>query len=114
MVLAGHLFVLAILTNGLTDKSVSSRDFISYWAAGKQLHHGGNPYDFAAVRSLERTIDEQLLPALELLDDDDTSPSPEYGVAWRWATGWLAAQQRIAPPATRPNLRTLESAGPVH
>ena len=31
-----------------------------------------------------------------------SSPSPEYGVAWRWATGWLAAQQRIAPPATRP------------
>ena len=56
-----------------------------------------------AVRSLERTIDELLLPALEQLDDDDTSPSPEYGVAWRWATGWLAAQQRIAPPATRPD-----------
>ena len=55
-----------------------------------------------AVRSLERTIDELLLPAIELLDDDDSSPSPEYGVAWRWATGWLAAQQRIAPPATRP------------
>ncbi|HZO36679.1 MAG TPA: MerR family transcriptional regulator [Solirubrobacteraceae bacterium] len=54
-----------------------------------------------AVRSLERTIDELLLPAIELLDDGDTSPSPEYGVAWRWATGWLAAQQRIAPPATR-------------
>jgi DNA-binding transcriptional MerR regulator len=54
-----------------------------------------------AVRSLERTIDELLLPALELLDDDESSPSPEYGVAWRWATGWLAAQQRIAPPATR-------------
>lgn len=55
MILAGHLFVLAILTNGLTDKAVSSRDFISYWAAGKQLLHGGNPYDFAAVRSLERS-----------------------------------------------------------
>jgi hypothetical protein len=55
MILAGHLYVLAILTNGLTDKAVASRDFISYWAAGKQLLHGGNPYDFAAVRSLERS-----------------------------------------------------------
>jgi MerR family transcriptional regulator, light-induced transcriptional regulator len=27
--------------------------------------------------------------------------SAEYGFAWRYATGWLAAAQRIAPPATR-------------
>jgi DNA-binding transcriptional MerR regulator len=56
-----------------------------------------------AVRSLERTIDELLLPALDAMDDNPDSPTPEYGVAWRWATGWLAAQQRIAPPANRPD-----------
>lgn len=54
-----------------------------------------------AVRSVERTIDEVLLPAVESLDDGTTPPPPEYGVAWRWATGWLAAQQRVAPPAHR-------------
>src|ERR1700677_1940635 len=27
--------------------------------------------------------------------------SPEYRFAWRYATGWLAAAQRVAPPATR-------------
>jgi hypothetical protein len=54
-----------------------------------------------AVRSVERTIDEVLLPGIEALDDGTQPPPPEYGVAWRWATGWLAAQQRVAPPAHR-------------
>ena len=30
-----------------------------------------------------------------------TATSPEYGFGWRWATGWLAAQMRTAPPAHR-------------
>jgi predicted DNA-binding transcriptional regulator AlpA len=55
-----------------------------------------------AVRSVERTVDEVLLPAIEALDDGTQPPPPEYNVAWRWATGWLAAQQRVAPPASRP------------
>jgi predicted DNA-binding transcriptional regulator AlpA len=54
-----------------------------------------------AVRSVERTIDEVLLPGVESLDDGTTPPPPEYGVAWRWASGWLAAQLRVAPPAHR-------------
>jgi MerR family transcriptional regulator, light-induced transcriptional regulator len=29
------------------------------------------------------------------------NPSPEYGFAWRYASGWLAAAQRVAPAATR-------------
>jgi MerR family transcriptional regulator, light-induced transcriptional regulator len=55
------------------------------------------------VRSVERTVEEVLLPAVEALagDDDGRGPSPEYGFAWRLATGWLAAAQRIAPPASR-------------
>jgi DNA-binding transcriptional MerR regulator len=55
-----------------------------------------------AVRSVERTIDEVLLPTLEQLDDGTEPAPPEYNVAWRWATGWLAAQTRVAPPAFRP------------
>jgi DNA-binding transcriptional MerR regulator len=52
-----------------------------------------------ATRSVERTVDELLLPAVEGLG---TAPTAELGFAWRWATGWLAAQTRLAPPATRP------------
>lgn len=55
-----------------------------------------------AVRSVERTVDEVLLPTLEALDDGTQPPPPEYNVAWRWATGWIAAQMRVAPPAFRP------------
>ena len=55
-----------------------------------------------AVRSVERTIEEVLLPSVEALDRDRDAPmTPEYGFAWRYATGWMAATQRIAPPASR-------------
>jgi MerR family transcriptional regulator, light-induced transcriptional regulator len=50
-----------------------------------------------AVRSVERTVEEVLLRGVEALDP----AGPEYGFAWRWATGWLAAAIRVAPPATR-------------
>lgn len=56
-----------------------------------------------AVRSLEHTVEEILLPGVALLDDDGSGAAPEYGFAWRWTTGWLAAAQRVAPPATRPD-----------
>jgi len=55
-----------------------------------------------AVRSVERTVDEVLLPAVGDLSGDD-SPSAEYEFAWRLATGWIAAQRRLAPPASRPD-----------
>jgi MerR family transcriptional regulator, light-induced transcriptional regulator len=56
-----------------------------------------------AVRSVERSVESVLLPALEMLAPEDSTamPSPEYCFAWRYATGWLAAAQRVAPPATR-------------
>jgi MerR family transcriptional regulator, light-induced transcriptional regulator len=54
------------------------------------------------VRSVERTIEEVLLPSVEALAGDGSSaPTPEYGFAWRYATCWLAATHRVAPPASR-------------
>jgi hypothetical protein len=50
-----------------------------------------------AVRSVERSVEEVLLPAVAALG----SGSAEEAFAWRWATGWLAAAKRVAPPATR-------------
>jgi MerR family transcriptional regulator, light-induced transcriptional regulator len=56
-----------------------------------------------AVRSVERTVEEVLLPAVDGLDAAaDDSPSAELGFALRWANGWLAAAKRVAPGATRP------------
>lgn len=56
-----------------------------------------------AVRSVERTVQFTLLPAVRSLSGEEArahNPSPEYGFAWRYASGWLAAAQRVAPPAT--------------
>ncbi len=53
------------------------------------------------VRSMERTVEEVMLPAVAALDEDGLGETAEYGFAWRWAAGWLAAQQRAAPPASR-------------
>jgi DNA-binding transcriptional MerR regulator len=54
-----------------------------------------------AVRSLERTVEEVLLPSLELAEDREGREA-EREVAYRWATGWLHATRRVAPPASRP------------
>lgn len=74
-----------------------------------------------AVRSVERTVETVLLPAVGAMAPGDPMPSgtpkplgdaaepgkegpassPEYCFAWRYATGWLAAAQRVAPPSTR-------------
>jgi DNA-binding transcriptional MerR regulator len=53
------------------------------------------------LRSVERTIEEVLIEAVaaRLREGPDTV---EYEFAWRHATGWLSAQRRLAPPATRP------------
>ena len=52
-------------------------------------------------------MDELLLPGVEGLAD------AELGFAWRWATGWLAAQTRLAPPATRSEgVVVFEATGP--
>jgi DNA-binding transcriptional MerR regulator len=55
-----------------------------------------------AVRSVERTVQATLLASVRSLQGEvQRSVSPEYGFAWRYATGWLAAAQRVTPPATR-------------
>lgn len=53
-----------------------------------------------AVRSVERTVEELMLPALELAAER-TGRSAEAELGCRWATGWLHAARRLAPEATR-------------
>jgi DNA-binding transcriptional MerR regulator len=54
-----------------------------------------------SVRSVERTVEEVLLPALELVEDRDGREA-ERELALRWATGWLYSSRRVAPAASRP------------
>ncbi|MBA2505820.1 MAG: MerR family transcriptional regulator [Thermoleophilaceae bacterium] len=53
-----------------------------------------------AVRSVERTVEDLLLPALEF-NQDRKGREAEFELACRWATGWLHAARRVAPPAAR-------------
>lgn len=95
-----------------------------------------------ALRSLERTVETVLLPGVQALMGDDgvglpsdvaagggvQRPSdapagsravgvggPEYCFAWRYATGWLAAAQRVAPPSTRhEGVLIFDASRPLH
>ena len=54
-----------------------------------------------ALRPLERTVEELLLPAIdELAADPDREAELEF--ASRWATGWLHGARRLAAAASRP------------
>ena len=54
-----------------------------------------------ALRPLERTVEELLLPAIdELAADPDREAELEF--AARWATGWLHGARRLASAASRP------------
>jgi DNA-binding transcriptional MerR regulator len=54
-----------------------------------------------ALRPLERSIEELLLPTIDLLSADPEREA-ELEFASRWATGWLHGARRLAPPASRP------------
>ena len=54
-----------------------------------------------AVRSVERTVEDLLLPALEIAHEREGREA-EFELACRWATGWLHAARRVVPAAARP------------
>jgi len=64
-----------------------------------------------ALRSIERTLEEVLLPALGALGEG----SIEHGFGWRLATGWMAAIRRLAQPASRPDgVLVFDASAPLH
>jgi len=66
-----------------------------------------------AMRTLERTISELLIPALDLAAAR-TGQEVELEHACRWALGWLAGARRLAPAATRPEgILLLDSGSPL-
>lgn len=65
-----------------------------------------------AVRTLERTLEEVLLPALDSAASRSNGEA-ELEFACRWATGWLHGARRLAPPASRPEGVLLLDSGPV-
>jgi MerR family transcriptional regulator, light-induced transcriptional regulator len=54
-----------------------------------------------ALRPLERSIEELLLPTIDELSSNPEREA-ELEFACRWATGWLHGARRLAPSASRP------------
>ena len=65
-----------------------------------------------AVRSVDRTVEEVLLPAIEMAEGREAREA-EWELACRWATGWLHAARRVVPArlarAGRPAVRLLRA-----
>ena len=55
-----------------------------------------------ALRSVERSVEEVLLPSLDELGERFGTDSAPWAFAARWADGWLRRAQRLAPPPSRP------------
>jgi len=66
-----------------------------------------------AVRPLERTVEELLLPALDALAAD-SERGAELEFASRWAMGWLHGARRLATTASRPAGILLLDSSPGH
>jgi DNA-binding transcriptional MerR regulator len=56
-----------------------------------------------ALRTLERTVEEVLLPSLQEVHRRHGGDSVHWVLAARWASDWLRRAQRISPPPTRPD-----------
>jgi MerR family transcriptional regulator, light-induced transcriptional regulator len=58
-----------------------------------------------ALRSVERSVEEVLLPSLEEIGDRHGFDSAPWALAARWAGEWLLRAQRLSPPASsRPSI----------
>lgn len=54
-----------------------------------------------ALRSVERAIDEVLLPSMEQIADRHGTDSAPWALLSRWASDWLRRAQRLSPPPAR-------------
>lgn len=63
VVALGFAFVVAVFASNLTEQSVGGGDYIQYWASGRLLLAGANPYDAEQVLSLERASGSSLIEA---------------------------------------------------
>ncbi len=56
ILLAGLLLVIGVsfLAFAMSSSNAANKDFVTYWAAGKQLIHHANPYDPTGIFRLER------------------------------------------------------------
>jgi len=70
--------------------------------AGFELDRADSAMESAlALRSVERSVEEVLLPSLDELGERHGTDSAPWAFAARWADGWLRRAQRLAPRPVR-------------
>ena len=85
IIAAGFLFLTAIYWVSLTDAGAAKRDFIGYWAAGRQIVHGADPFDADSVLALEKSVG---LGDLQI----KLTPSPPPGLILVLPLGFMSAK----------------------
>lgn len=55
IVAAGFLWVVFLFAINLTDREVAGRDYVQYWAEGRQVLAHANPFDAEAILRLEQS-----------------------------------------------------------
>ena len=85
IVAAGFLFLTLIFWFSLTDAGAAKRDFIGYWAAGRQMVHGADPFDAGSVLALEKSVG---LGDLQI----KLTPSPPPGLVLVLPLGFMSAK----------------------
>ncbi|HKF49584.1 MAG TPA: glycosyltransferase family 87 protein [Terracidiphilus sp.] len=85
IVAAGLAFVVMMYAVGLTPTDVTQRDYIEYWAAGQQLAHHANPYDYAVIFAIERHNGMRT-------GDPRMSFSPPVALEFFLPLGWVSAK----------------------
>lgn len=71
--------------------------------AGFELDRADGAMEAAlALRSVERSVEEVLLPSLDELGQRYGIDSAPWAFAASWADGWLRRAQRLTPPPVRP------------
>jgi DNA-binding transcriptional MerR regulator len=71
--------------------------------AGFELDRADSAMEAAlALRSVERSVEEVLLPSLNELGQRYGFDSAPWSFSARWADNWLRRAQRLAPPPVRP------------
>lgn len=85
IIAAGFLFLTAIYWVSLTNAGAAKRDFIGYWAAGRQMANGADPFDADAVLALEKSVG---LGDLQI----KLTPSPPPGLVLVLPLGYMSAK----------------------
>lgn len=73
---------IALFAVPLASHVAASRDFVSYWAAGRQLAHHADPYDLAGITQIERAAG--IKPPTVLF-----MRNPPWALPLAWPLGFL-------------------------